>query len=127
MHNMHKICEMHIFLKTVKNHFSRAFQMILNNFEIFHFYLEKMSLKNNKIFTPIDMRNLIIKIVYGTGVRTPKYRSLYKGPQYLCRKFQFMFLSNLEVNQLIYLSSRSLDCEKNDSRAQKMMRKNTIF
>ena len=65
---------------------------------------------------------------YGvTGVRTPKYRSLYKGPQYLCRKFQFMFLSNLEVNQLTYLSSRSLDCEKNDSRAQKMMRKNTIF
>ena len=62
-----------------------------------------------------------------TGVRTPKYRSLYKGPQYLCRKFQFMFLSNLEVNQLIYLSSRSLDCEKKDSRAQKMMRKNTIF
>ena len=63
----------------------------------------------------------------GTGVRTPKYRSLYKGPRYLFRKFQFMFLSNLEVNQLIYLSSRSLDCEKNDSRAQKIMRKNTIF
>ena len=62
-----------------------------------------------------------------TGVRTPKYRSLYKGPRYLFRKFQFMFLSNLEVNQLIYLSSRSLDCEKNDSRAQKIMRKNTIF
>ena len=106
-------------------HFTTVFELLTGStqVDILIFRLQESVEKYHRS----SVVKYFIEESFGTGVRTPKYRSLYKGPRYLFRKFQFMFLSNLEVNQLIYLSSRSLDCEKNDSRAQKIMRKNTIF